>query len=95
MATWLNMTLATTQFDENTPAGKVLKAAGGYPKLAEMLGLRKPWVWRWAQPKEKGGLDGRIPGMHHGKILYLADLYKWPITANDLISRQKPRTLLK
>lgn len=89
------MTQATINFDENTPAGKVLKAAGGYPKLAKLLGLRKPWVWRWTQPKTKGGLDGRIPGQHHGKILYFADLYQWPIKAEDLITRQKPSTLLK
>lgn len=73
-------------FDTNTPAGKVLSAAGGIPELARHLGIKnKVWIWRWIQPVERGGLDGRIPQPHFKKILKLAALYKWNITAADLI----------
>lgn len=75
-----------TEFDTKTPAGRVLTAAGGIPELAKHLGLKnKVWIWRWMQPHSKGGTDGRIPQEHFKKILRLAALYKWDITASDLI----------
>lgn len=73
-------------FDTNTPAGRVLTAAGGIPELAHYLGIKnKVWIWRWIQPANRGGTDGRIPQEHFKKILKLAALYKWDIDAADLI----------
>lgn len=73
-------------FDTNTPAGRVLTAAGGIPELARYLGIKnKVWIWRWTQPRSKDGTDGRIPQEHFKKILKLAEIYKWDIDANDLI----------
>ena len=75
-----------TKFDTKTPAGRVLTVAGGIPELAEFLGVKnKAWIWRWTQPESKGGTNGRIPQEHFKKILKLAQLYKWDVTAADLI----------
>ena len=74
------------EFNTNTPAGRVLKAAGGIPELAGYLGIKnKVWIWRWVQPHDKGGTDGRIPQEHFKKILKLSTLYNWGIGPEDLI----------
>lgn len=43
------------------PAGAVITALGGCAKTAEILGMNRITVWRWTQPKRRGGTDGLIP----------------------------------
>lgn len=47
-----------------TPAGLVTELLGGTAKVAKICGIGRTQVWRWTQPKAKGGQGGRVPREH-------------------------------
>lgn len=68
-----------------TPAEKVIAAFNGVRATARALGINSSSVSRWPLPKERRGLDGRVPSVHQAKILRLARERGIQITAEDLI----------
>lgn len=74
-----------------TPAEKLEKAAGGPTKLSQLLEVDRSWIWRWKQPKKRGGLDGQVPQKHHKKALELSEQFGWGITPADLIGWEPNR----
>lgn len=51
------------------PAATVLAVCGGIPRVAALLELSRSSVWRWTQPKEKGGTGGVVPTKHQSALL--------------------------
>lgn len=47
-----------------TPAGLVIALFDGTTKVAKICGIGRTQVWRWTQPKSKGGQGGRVPREH-------------------------------
>ena len=43
------------------PAGAVIDALGGCKRTADIVGRSREQVWRWTQPRRRGGTDGLIP----------------------------------
>lgn len=50
------------------PAKTIITALGGARAVSELLGIHRSAVWKWSQPKEKGGTGGVIP-IHHIPLL--------------------------
>lgn len=55
-----------------TPYDKVL-ALFGVKLLVEVTGCSRVQIWRWGQPKNKGGSDGKIPSRHHQMLIAEAE----------------------
>lgn len=43
------------------PAGAVIRASGGFARVAEICDCQLSWVLRWTYPEHRGGTGGRIP----------------------------------
>lgn len=68
-----------------TPAELVINRFGGVRKLARLLGKDPSTIHRWKQPKERGGLDGRVPSSQQVKLLDLARAQGVALTAGELV----------
>lgn len=55
-----------------TQADNVVRKIGGVLATSRLLGLDRIAVWRWSQPREKGGQDGLVPAKHLQRLLALA-----------------------
>ena len=67
------------------PASSIIKAFGGADKVIEVTGASRTRVYRWTQPKEKGGTGGTIPLDHAAKLLEHAKAAGLPVSADDFI----------
>lgn len=77
------------------PAGSVIVALGGTGVVSRVTGVDRTQVWRWTQPREKGGTDGLIPPEHQSELLSYAEENDKPVTAEMIIrgvSAPKPET---
>lgn len=43
------------------PAFKIISALGGTARVSFLTGRHRTRVWKWTQPREKGGTGGLIP----------------------------------
>lgn len=71
--------------DEHTPARMVITAAGGYRRLADLLGISRETPYKWTRPPERGGTGGRIPTPQLIPVWRLIRRHNWPITAEQLL----------
>lgn len=67
------------------PASSIIARFGGPDKVQEVTGASRTRVYRWTQPKERGGTDGIIPMNHAAKLLQHARENGIPVTGEDLI----------
>lgn len=68
-----------------SPADIVITRFGGVRALARLLGKDPSTVTRWRQPKDKGGMDGRVPSAMQPVLLGLAKEKGVQLTATDLV----------
>ena len=68
-----------------TPADIVISRFGGVRPLARFLEKDPSTIHRWKQPKEKGGLEGRVPSSVQTDLLRLAGEQGIELTTNDLV----------
>ena len=71
--------------DETTPARMVITAAGGYRRLADLLGVSRETPYKWTRPAERGGTGGRIPTPQLRPVWRLIRQEGWPISAEQLL----------
>jgi hypothetical protein len=67
------------------PANTIIARFGGPDKVREVTGASRTRVYRWTQPKERGGTDGIIPMSHAAKLLNFARENGIDVTGDDLI----------
>lgn len=67
------------------PARSVISALGGTGAVSRITGVDRTQVWRWTQPREKGGTDGLIPPEHQGALLSFAEANGKAVTAEMII----------
>lgn len=53
--------METNAPDKLEPAASIIDRFGGPEAVQEITGADRTRVYRWTQPKEKGGTDGIIP----------------------------------
>ncbi|MBL3571652.1 hypothetical protein BV509_10285 [Rhodovulum sulfidophilum] len=53
-------------------ADKIIAKCGGVARTAEIVGVRKNWIYRWRLPRERGGTGGEIPRTAQLKIMEAA-----------------------
>lgn len=75
-----------------SPAHYVIHLFGGVRATARAVGKTNGCVGFWKRDKKKGGFGGRIPGIHHKKILLLAKRSGLDITPHDLLYGRKLKT---
>jgi hypothetical protein len=51
------------------PAHDIVTALGGNTAVADICGVSRATVWKWSQPRKKGGTGGVIPVEHAPKIV--------------------------
>lgn len=68
-----------------TPADIVISRFGGVRALARLLNKDPSTISRWRQPKEKGGMEGRVPSAVQPVLLSLAKEKGVHLTAHDLV----------
>jgi hypothetical protein len=68
------------------PAATILGIIG-IGTTAVITKIDRTQVWRWTQPKWKGGTGGLIPQDHHGPLLDYAEANDLPITPDMFIRR--------
>lgn len=68
-----------------TPADIVISRFGGVRPLARQLEKDPSTIHRWKQPKEKGGLEGRIPSSCQMELLRLAGEQGIELCPDDLV----------
>ena len=55
-----------------TPAQQIVAKCGGAAVVAAWLGVNHSTVYRWTQPKDRGGTGGFIPYRHHVALIRAA-----------------------
>ena len=66
------------------PADKVIRIFGGVQAVATLLDLSRIQIFRWRQPKAKGGHAGRVPQRHHDRLIEEAKRLGKRLTLADL-----------
>ena len=51
------------------PAHDIIAALGGNAAVGKRCNVARATVWKWSQPKERGGTGGIIPGEHANTII--------------------------
>jgi len=51
------------------PAATVIKMCGGINEAAKLVGIHRTVVYRWTQPKSRGGTGGQVPAHHAQRLL--------------------------
>lgn len=64
------------------PAHSIIKDFGGAEAVAAITGKSVSQVYRWTQPKAKGGTGGLIPSANAARLLAHAQKHKMKITAD-------------
>lgn len=67
------------------PANKIITALGGTAAVARLLGVHRTRVWKYMQPREKGGTGGLIPIHHIRPLLDALRARGLPYTAEDFL----------
>lgn len=66
-------------------ARTIIDRFGGFPAVAQALGVDVTRVYRWTYPKDRGGTGGTIPARHYPALLEEARRRAIDLTADDLI----------
>lgn len=67
------------------PAFSIIFRLGGLGIVQSVTGASRTRVYRWTQPKEKGGTGGIIPLNHAPKLLSYARETGVSLSANDFL----------
>ena len=67
------------------PASSIISRLGGLSIVQSVTGASRTRVYRWTQPKEKGGTGGIIPLSHAPKLLSYARESGVALSANDFL----------
>jgi hypothetical protein len=67
------------------PASSIISRLGGLGVVQIVTGASRTRVYRWTQPKEKGGTGGIIPLNHAPKLLSYAREAGVALSANDFL----------
>lgn len=67
------------------PANSIITRLGGTAAVQKATSISRYRVWRWTQPREKGGTGGLIPQRHHVALLDYARATDVPLTAADFL----------
>lgn len=67
------------------PARTIISRLGGPAAVRKATAISRYRVWRWTQPREKGGTGGLIPQRHHPSILAYARLHGIPLKPADFL----------
>ena len=68
----------------------MIVALGGTGVVSRITAVDRTQVWRWTQPREKGGTDGLIPPEHQAALLCFAEENGKPVTAEMIIRGTTP-----
>lgn len=71
------------------PAKTIIGALGGASKVGQIVGVHRSAVWKWTQPREKGGLDGTIPITHIRPLLEATQARGLQFTAEDFLPKSE------
>lgn len=67
------------------PAYTIISALGGTVRVAALRGVGRTAVWKWTQPREKGGTGGLIPIEHIRPLLDVLRAEGHAFTAEDFL----------
>ncbi|WP_217645752.1 helix-turn-helix domain-containing protein [Paracoccus homiensis] len=67
------------------PALLIISRLGGVARVASLRGIHRSAVWKWTQPRSKGGTDGRIPIEHIRPLLEETRRLELGIKAEDFL----------
>lgn len=68
------------------PANSIIDRFGGPDTVMKITGASRTRVYRWTQPRIKGGTDGMIPYGHAQKLLQYAKEFGVPISEADFFA---------
>lgn len=72
------------------PAATIIDRFGGPDAVQQITGASRTRVYRWTQPKSKGGTGGMIPTPHALKLIAHAKEAGLPITAEHFLPVAEP-----
>ncbi|RRH70024.1 helix-turn-helix domain-containing protein [Falsigemmobacter faecalis] len=64
-------------------AARIISKCGGHKATAELAGVSLPYVYRWTYPRERGGLNGRVPELARRALLGAAKAGRVNLTPLD------------
>jgi hypothetical protein len=67
------------------PARTIIARFGGPDAVRQVTGASRTRIYRWTQPKERGGTDGVIPMPQARKLLQHAKEAGLPVSADDFL----------
>jgi len=70
------------------PAKSVIAKIGGIDVAASVTGKHVSRIYRWMQPREKGGTGGVVPHGDATKLLRHAASHGLDLTANDFFAAE-------
>lgn len=73
------------------PAASVIAKFGGPQKVQDITKADRTRVFRWTQPREAGGTDGRIPMKQVIKLIEHARKHDIPISGDEFFMASAPR----
>lgn len=71
------------------PAATIIKKLGGTGPVASVTGAHRSRVWKWTQPKAKGGTDGVIPIEHIRVLIALGKEIGVDLAAEDFLPPER------
>lgn len=72
------------------PAATIIDRFGGPDVVQEITGASRTRVYRWTQPKAKGGTDGIIPFPQAVKLISHAKKHGLAINADSFLPATEP-----
>lgn len=78
------------------PAASVIRVLGGAAVVGGIVGIGRTQVWKWTQPKSRGGTGGLVPSEHQSPLLRWAIENNKPLTPAMffiLDTREVPRSV--
>lgn len=73
------------QYFDLKPASTIIALFGGRDEIVKITGVDRTRVYRWTQPKSRGGTDGLIPFGHVAALLKAAHQRKINLSADDFL----------
>jgi hypothetical protein len=67
------------------PANRIITALGGTGVVSRITGAHRTRVWKWTQPKHKGGTDGIIPIEHIRALIEHGETINVSLSADDFL----------
>lgn len=73
------------------PAATIINRFGGPGEVEAITKASRTRVYRWMQPKERGGTGGLIPMVHAVKLIAEARKKGIEISLDDFVVAEKPK----